>query len=107
MNENITPDTAAPVVDRSAAVAATWTNPAVKASRSVRNHVQVNGVEYRSVAAAFKELDLPMSRHVPLRQKLKAADTGKATFQVPGEKEGTVVDYLFTLVPSGPADAAE
>lgn len=101
-------DTPAKTAARSAAVAATWQDPAVKAARAIRHAVIVKGVQHRSVGEAFKALSLPMNRHVVFRQKLKASDTGKAIFQTPGEKEGTVVDYLFTLVPNGrPVDDAE
>lgn len=103
--EIVEPKTAA---ERSAAIANTWTDPAIKAARSVRNRVTVDGVEYRSVLAAFKALDLQVSRHVPFRQKLKASETGKANFQVEGNKPGTVVDFLFTIVPADEeAPAAE
>lgn len=108
MTANTTPDTPEKVpADRSAATASTWLNPAVKAARSVRSRVVVNGVEYRSVLAAFETLGLPVSRHSPFRKTLKTSPTGKASFQVEGAKPGTVVDYLFSLAPASEKAAAE
>lgn len=63
--------------DRSAAVSATWQDPAVAAARSMRNAVIVEGVRYSSVGKAFTALNLPMNKHVNFRIKLKASETGK------------------------------
>ena len=54
------------------------------------NRVNVDGVEYRSVAAAFQALGLPMGKHVAFRKKLKAA--GNDEF----EHEGKA--YKFSIV---------
>jgi hypothetical protein len=65
--------------DRSAAIAATWADPAVAAARAQRSKVFVEGRgEYRSVKAAFIALGLPVSKHIPFRMKLKA--NGQALF---------------------------
>jgi len=70
---------AAATVSRSDAVAASWDDPAVKAARSVKNKVKVNGVEYRSVKAAFEALKLPLEKHIVFRGELKA--TGRKNFE--------------------------
>lgn len=54
-------------------VAKSWHDPAVRAARAQRNGVEVNGVEYKSTAAAFRALRLPFNKHVAFRGKLKAA----------------------------------
>lgn len=61
---------------RSAGVAASWTNPEVKAARSTRHAVAVEGVEYRSVREAFAALGLPMNKHIKFRGELKKAGEG-------------------------------
>jgi len=64
---------------RSTAVAASWSDAGVKAARSQRNGVLVNGkTEYKSVRAAFVALGLPIGSHIKFRMKLKA--DGKAEF---------------------------
>lgn len=81
-----------PPVDRSAAVSNSWKNGDVAAARNVKNKVKCGGVEYRSVADAFRELKLPMNRHIAFRGELKAA--GKATFK--NETDGA--KYNFSIV---------
>jgi len=63
---------------RSVAIANSWNDPEVRAERSERNKVLVDGVEYRSVAEAFRQLRLPMGAHIRVRMDLKAA--GKLTY---------------------------
>lgn len=63
----------------SASIAASWQDKAVALARSTKNKVKVGGEEYRSVAAAFEALKLPMSKHIPFRAKLKAH--GRAAFE--------------------------
>lgn len=58
-----------------AAVAKTWLDPEVRAKRMERHGVEVDGVYYDSVRKAFAALDLPDSKHIPFRAKLKAAGT--------------------------------
>lgn len=53
--------------------AESWADPAVRAARLTRHQVRVDGVLYRSVAAAFEALGLPMSKHIAFRGQLKAA----------------------------------
>jgi len=65
------------VSGRSESIAASWTDKNVAASRSQRDHVEVAGVEYRSVAAAFLALNLPMGKHIKFRADLKAAGKGE------------------------------
>lgn len=75
----------APSADRSAAVAATWDDPAVKASRSERSHVSVGKQTFRSVRDAFVHLGLPLEKHIKFRGLLKAAGTlqfGDHTFTI-------------------------
>ena len=62
---------------RSAAVSESWKDEAVRAARSARHKVIVDGKEYNSVPAAFRELELPRSRMIAFRKELKAA--GKLT----------------------------
>lgn len=61
---------------RSAGVARSWKDPEVRAKRSQRNGVIVNGEEFRSVPAAFAHFDLPMKEMIPFRLYLK--EHGKA-----------------------------
>lgn len=74
--------------DRSAAIAASWADKNVAAARAQRNGVSVDGVEYRSVAAAFTALGLPMGVHIRFRGALKAA--GKLSYG----------DHNFKLLPA-------
>lgn len=67
-----------PSPDRSAAISKSWASKATRAARSERTAVKVGGTQYRSVAEAFRQLGLPMEKHVKFRGELKAA--GKATF---------------------------
>lgn len=50
-----------------------WSDKAVHDRRSLKQRVQVNGEEYRSVLAAFLALGLPASKHIKFRAQLKAA----------------------------------
>ena len=54
---------AATALNRSAAVAKTWADPAVAASRSARHQVTVGKLQYRSVGAAFEALGLAEMLH--------------------------------------------
>ncbi len=76
----------APSADRSAAIAATWEDPSVKAARSERSHVSVGGSTFRSVRDAFIHLGLPLEKHIKFRGQLKAAGTMKFG------------DHTFTIV---------
>lgn len=58
---------------RSEAISESWKDPEVKAKRSARHFVRVDGVEYRSVRAAFVALSLPLNQHIKFRMALKAA----------------------------------
>lgn len=76
---------------RSKAIAATWENDQIAAARSARDNVAVDGHgTFRSVAAAFKALGLPMSKHIKFRIEVKSNGTG--TF-----KYGTD-EYEFRIV---------
>lgn len=62
---------------RSAAIAKSWDNDAVATARAKRDNVVVEGFgTFRSVAAAFKKIGLPISRHIKFRLELKANGTG-------------------------------
>ena len=62
---------------RSKAIAATWENDQIAAARSARDNVAVDGRgTFRSVAAAFKALGLPMSKHIKFRIEVKSNGTG-------------------------------
>jgi len=57
---------------RSEAIAKSWEKPEVKAKRRQRSAVKVDGVEYRSVRAAFGALKLPLNEHIAFRMQLKS-----------------------------------
>lgn len=69
---------AASDADRSAAISATWKDPAVASARAARHGVKVGGTVYRSVHAAFMALGLDLKRHVAFRATL--VSEGKAEF---------------------------
>lgn len=69
--------------DRSAAIAASWSNKKVAAARATRHGVRVTDPRggqgnYKSVREAFIVLALPLGQHIKFRGALKAA--GKAEF---------------------------
>lgn len=66
-------------VDRSSAIAASWTKPGVREARAARHSVKVDGQDYRSVLAAFQALGLNVNKHIKFRAELKAS--GKAVFE--------------------------
>jgi uncharacterized glyoxalase superfamily protein PhnB len=55
------------------AISASWDNPEVRAARTSRIAISVNGEEYTSVRAAFVALGLPLGRHIRFRGALRAA----------------------------------
>ena len=55
-----------------------WDNHDVAEARKTRDHVIVDGEEYRSVRAAFLALKLPLGEHIRFRMQLKAAKKAKA-----------------------------
>lgn len=65
--------------DLSAAIAASWGDPATRAARSARHAVKVGKETYRSVRAAFDALGLDLAKHVAFRGKLVAEK--KAEFE--------------------------
>lgn len=84
---------AAKAPNRSAAIAASWRDPRVAKLRSARLHVRVNGAWFRSVPQAFRELQLPMSKCIAFRGKLREA--GQLTFIHNG------LDFVFELAAKG------
>lgn len=75
----------------SKSIKASWKNPEVALRRSAKNHVRVRGHgEFRSVCAAFQELDLPLSKHAAFRANLK--QHGSASFKHGGKT------YAFRVV---------
>ena len=60
-------------VTRAEGVRKSWSDKAVHDRRSVKHRVQVNGVEFKSVRAAFEHHGLPMTKHIKFRAQLKAA----------------------------------
>jgi hypothetical protein len=76
--------------DRSAAISASWKDPAVHAKRIERTAVKVAGQEFPSVRTAFLALSLPLSRHIRFRIALKAS--GAEVFEHEGKK------YKFAVV---------
>ncbi len=77
-----------------AAIAASWANPDVYNARLKRDGVAVtaNGktAEFKSVRAAFAALNLPDSKHIRFRMKLKEAKS--ATFEWAGNS------YRFDII---------
>lgn len=67
--------------DRSAAIAATWTDKNIRARRTERTAVKVGGETYASVGKAFEALGLPTTQMVRFRVLLKASASGRATFE--------------------------
>lgn len=100
----VTPVTPAPKkepVDRAAATAASWTDPAIAAARKTRTAVEVEGVQYKSIAEAFKALALPLNRHVKFRSTLKKSADGRAEF-----KHGDQAYEFLVVIPSEAEPAA-
>ena len=64
---------AAPHQNRSAAIRASWADPAVAAKRAERHSVVVDNQRFDSVRAAFVALNLPLSKHIKFRAELKSA----------------------------------
>jgi hypothetical protein len=58
-------------VSLSTAVAETWKDAEVRAARCERSAVVVDGVQFKSVADAFRQLHLPMGQHIRFRGQLK------------------------------------
>ena len=67
---------------RSTAVAESWNDEVVASKRSRRDSVLVDGVEFRSVKAAFVHLNLPLAKHIRFRMSLK--ELGSDTFEFDG-----------------------
>lgn len=65
-----------PDAARSAGVAKSWADASVRAARSARHAVTVNGVAYGSVMKAFIALGLPKSKLIRFRGELKKAGEG-------------------------------
>ena len=63
---------------RSHAIADSWNDAQTHDLRCQRSGVEVDGVEYGSVAKAFKALDLPMKEHIKFRMMLKDRKTAQA-----------------------------
>lgn len=84
-------------VNLSAAIAASWKDPKVAAARAARHQVKVAGTLYKSVGDAFRQLALPLGRHIGFRGKLKSSEDGRATFEHNDKK------YNFILVQPEPA----
>lgn len=75
----------------SAGIAASWNDPTVAEKRLTRDGVMVHGVgEFKSVRAAFAALNLPDSKHIRFRMKLKEAKKLEFVF-------GTAA-YTFEIV---------
>lgn len=76
--------------NRSKGIGDSWNDPKIAAKRAQRNGVQVAGVQYRSVKAAFVALKLPLNGHIAFRMSLK--ESGKATY----EHSGSKYNFLLT-----------
>lgn len=71
-----------PAADRSAAIAASWTDKRVAAARATRHAVRVTDPRggqgsYKSVREAFMVLALPLGQHIKFRGALKQAGKGE------------------------------
>lgn len=84
---------AAKAPNRSAAIAASWRDPRTAQLRAQRHAVRVNGGWFRSVPQAFRELQLPMGKHITFRGQLREA--GQLTFTHEGR------DFVFELADKG------
>jgi hypothetical protein len=77
-----------------AGVSQSWSNAKVREARTTKHGVKVSfdgkTTEYKSVAAAFRELRLPFEKHIKFRLGLKAS--GAAHFENGGKL------YAFALV---------
>jgi hypothetical protein len=63
---------------RSIGVRNSWNDPAVQERRRLRDKVSVAGQgSFRSVRAAFEELELPLQKHIKFRMELKATKTAE------------------------------
>lgn len=69
---------------------------AKKITRYQHTAVRAKGKRFKSVLAAFKELDLPVNRHQKFRQELRKAgkavfrsDDGRITFQIANDNNDT------------------
>ena len=77
--EEVMPPDDEPVSDaRSAGVHRSWQDPEVRAARSQRNAVLVDGERYQSVGAAFRALNLKYSERIRFRKQLKKERTAEA-----------------------------
>lgn len=80
-------------VESAESVAASWEDPEVHAARTTRNHVIVShggeSATFRSVRAAFEELELPMEKHIKFRTRMKKV--GRMSFDWAG------VEYIFEV----------
>lgn len=65
---------------RSAAIAASWQDPATKVARSMRYAVTTNGETYKSLPAALVALGIPLTNAV-IRARAQLRDTGTLTFE--------------------------
>ena len=83
-------DTRTASTNRSQSTAESWKDKTVAASRKERTAVRVGGETYRSVAAAFAELKLPMKLVIPFRLALKKDERKNL------EHDGKT--YVFTTV---------
>lgn len=78
-------------VNRSKSISESWNNPEVAAKRARRDNVKVSGAGvFRSVLEAFKNLNLPQSKHIKFRMALK--EVGSGLFEYGGKT------YEFTIV---------
>lgn len=72
-------------IGRGEAIAKTWLNSEVAAKRSQRHAVMANGIEFKSVPAAFKALGLPHAKVIHFRMMLveqKKASFGAHKFEL-------------------------
>lgn len=76
--------------ERAASAVKSWSAPDVRAARAARHAVVVGNQRFKSVREAFAALDLPDSKHIAFRGKLKKEKA--LTFEHNGKA------FAFTLV---------
>lgn len=82
---------------RAAGTSRTWDDPEVRAKRTARHGIEVDGVYYKSVAEAYRVLELPMSKHIAHRIDLKKMAEGEVDNEY--GMEWKVVPYRYTEKP--------
>ena len=97
---------------QSAGTANSWKNADVRAARMIRRGVLVtkpdgSSVTFGSVAKAFVELGLPISKHYALRKDLREIEGQQIDFEYPEGVRYTFQDVAIPEKPAKPANPAK